>query len=71
VTFPEAPFELRNWTTLGYHCILDRKPDRTLDLQVDKEFSPLARNPSAIKHNEVIDMQVLKFVVPPYLCLRI
>ncbi len=32
--FPEAPFRLNNWTASGYHCILDRKPDRNLDLQV-------------------------------------
>ena len=32
--FPSAPFRLTNWTTHGHHCILDKTPDRMLDIQV-------------------------------------
>ena len=39
--FPEAPFRLANWTMRGHHCILDKTPDRMLDIQVR---SPAAQN---------------------------
>ena len=32
--FPDAPFRLANWTMRGHHCILDKTPDRMLDIQV-------------------------------------
>jgi hypothetical protein len=32
-TFPEAPFRLNNWTAHGYQCVLDKTPDRILDIQ--------------------------------------
>ena len=32
--FPDAPFRLANWTMHGHHCILDKTPDRMLDIQV-------------------------------------
>lgn len=32
-TFPEAPFRLNNWTAHGYQCVLDKTPDRMLDIQ--------------------------------------
>ena len=32
-TFPEAPFKLNNWTAHGYQCVLDKTPDRMLDIQ--------------------------------------
>lgn len=31
--FPEAPFKLNNWTAKGYQCVLDKTPDRMLDIQ--------------------------------------
>ena len=31
--FPEAPFKLNNWTAHGYQCVLDKTPDRMLDIQ--------------------------------------
>ena len=37
--FPDAPFRLANWTMRGHHCILDKTPDRMLDIQV--HFLPL------------------------------
>ena len=33
VTFPEAPFRLNHWSSKGYQCIVDKTPDRKLDLQ--------------------------------------
>ena len=34
-SFPETPFRLREWTVKGSHCVLDKTPDRMLDIQVD------------------------------------
>ena len=33
-SFPESPFRLKEWTVKGSHCILDKAPDRMLDIQV-------------------------------------
>ena len=33
VTFPEAPFRLNHWSSKGYQCMVDKTPDRKLDLQ--------------------------------------
>ena len=35
--FPEAPFKLNNWTAKGYQCVLDKTPDRMLDIQARPE----------------------------------
>ena len=35
--FPEAPFKLNNWTSKGYQCVLDKTPDRMLDIQARPE----------------------------------
>ena len=32
-TYPSVPFRLDNWTTKGYQCVLDKTPDRILDIQ--------------------------------------
>jgi hypothetical protein len=40
--FPAAPFRLTNWTTRGHHCILDKAPDRMLDIQVSAKASACA-----------------------------
>ena len=31
---PETPFRLKEWTVKGSHCVLDKTPDRMLDIQV-------------------------------------
>lgn len=33
-SFPETPFQLKEWTVKGSHCVLDKTPDRMLDIQV-------------------------------------
>ena len=33
-SFPETPFRLKEWTVRGSHCVLDKAPDRMLDIQV-------------------------------------
>ncbi|CAL5218412.1 g88 [Coccomyxa viridis] len=33
-SFPETPFRLKDWTVRGSHCVLDKAPDRMLDIQV-------------------------------------
>ena len=33
-SFPETPFRLKEWTVKGSHCVLDKTPDRMLDIQV-------------------------------------
>jgi hypothetical protein len=33
-SFPERPFRLKDWTVRGSHCVLDKTPDRMLDIQV-------------------------------------
>lgn len=34
--FPDAAFTLKNWTAHGHHCLLDKTPDRMLDIQVSE-----------------------------------
>ena len=34
-SFPETPFRLKEWTVKGSHCVLDKTPDRMLDIQVN------------------------------------
>lgn len=33
-SYPAVPFQLTNWTSHGHHCLLDKTPDRMLDIQV-------------------------------------
>ncbi len=33
-SYPAVPFRLTNWTAHGHHCLLDKTPDRMLDIQV-------------------------------------
>lgn len=33
-SYPAVPFRLANWTSHGHHCLLDKTPDRMLDIQV-------------------------------------
>jgi hypothetical protein len=40
--FPETPFVLKNWTAHGHHCLLDKTPDRMLDIQVWHTHLPLS-----------------------------
>ena len=37
-TYPSIPFRLDNWTTKGYQCVLDKTPDRILDIQARHLF---------------------------------
>ena len=33
-SFPETPFRLTDWTVRGSHCVLDKTPNRQLDIHV-------------------------------------
>ena len=47
--FPAAPFRLTNWTMHGHHCILDKAPDRMLDIQVSFQSLACACNPGPLR----------------------
>ena len=41
-TFPEVAFRLDKWTMQGYPCVLDKTPNRQLDIHVRSVNSPVS-----------------------------
>ena len=41
-TFPEVAFRLDKWTMQGYPCVLDKTPNRQLDIHVRTAYAPLS-----------------------------
>ena len=39
-TFPEVVFRLDKWTMQGYPCVLDKTPNRQLDIHVSRPLPP-------------------------------
>lgn len=39
-TFPEVVFSLDKWTMQGYPCVLDKTPNRQLDIHVSRPLPP-------------------------------
>ncbi len=39
-TFPEVAFRLDKWTMQGYFCVLDKTPNRQLDIHVRTANTP-------------------------------
>ena len=39
-TFPEVAFRLDKWTMQGYPCVLDKTPNRQLDIHVSPARLP-------------------------------
>ena len=48
-TFPEVAFRLDKWTMQGYPCVLDKTPNRQLDIHV-RPCKPLSRRSHLLHH---------------------